>query len=394
MRQDFLDKPLRPPLWTKDFVLISIATFMFWAASHTVMPVLPKYALSLGADARLIGLINGFYTAAALAMRPVVGMECDRRGRKLVFVIGLLAILLSAVGYYFAGSVVLLLFLRFLHGMGWSACSTASNTIAADIIPAERKGEGMGYFGIFQTIAQAGAPAVALSLLASFGFGPIFLASISFATLGLIMGGILKTQNELILNKKRVRPAFFEKRALGIAFLMFFLAFTYSGIVSYIALCGEEKGIANMSPFFLAYALGIIASRLGVGKYYDTRGPHLIILWSFILLVLSDLMLAISSSVFAFSIGGAVFGIGYGALQPTLLAMAVRDIEAERRGAVNGTVMGAFDIGVGAGALVLGYAASYMGYSGIYFVSAIAPFLGLLVYIADRLNKSRVKAKG
>jgi predicted MFS family arabinose efflux permease len=105
-------------------------------------------------------------------------------------------------------------------------------------------------------------------------------------------------------------------------------------------------------------------------------------------------MLAVSSSVFAFSIGGAVFGIGYGALQPTLLAMAVRDIEPERRGAVNGTVMGAFDIGVGAGALVLGYAASYMGYSSIYFVSAIAPFLGLLVYIADRLNKSRVKAKG
>ncbi|KXG74425.1 hypothetical protein AN618_23090 [Fervidicola ferrireducens] len=59
MQQSFLEKPSKPPLWTKNFILICITTFMFWAASHMVMLVLPKYALSLGADARFIGLING-----------------------------------------------------------------------------------------------------------------------------------------------------------------------------------------------------------------------------------------------------------------------------------------------------------------------------------------------
>jgi predicted MFS family arabinose efflux permease len=194
-------------------------------------------------------------------------------------------------------------------------------------------------------------------------------------------------QEEPFVKLGGARPAFFEKRAVGIAVLMFFLAFTYSGIISYIALCGEERGIANMSPFFLAYALGIIMARLNVGKYYDVNGPHYIIVGSFVLLILSNGVLAVSSSVLPFSLGGAVFGVSYGALQPTLLAMAVKDIEPERRGAVNGTVMGAFYIGVGAGAVILGMVASYSGYSAVYIVSAAAPLIGLLVYFAGKSTK-------
>ncbi|KXG74424.1 hypothetical protein AN618_23080 [Fervidicola ferrireducens] len=226
-----------------------------------------------------------------------------------------------------------------------------------------------------------------MSLLTAHGFRPVFAAALTFAVSGLFFGSTLKLEEEALSGLGGTRPAFFEKRAVGIAFLMFFLAFTYSGIISYIALCGEERGIANMSPFFLAYALGIVMARLSVGKYYDVKGPHYIIVGSFVLLILSNGVLAVSSSVLPFSLGGAVFGVGYGALQPTLLAMAVKDIEPERRGAVNGTVMGAFDIGVGAGAVILGMVASYSGYSAVYIVSAAAPLIGLLVYFAGKSTK-------
>jgi len=46
--------------------------------------------------------------------------------------------------------------------------------------------------------------------------------------------------------------------------------------------------------------------------------------------------------------------LAYGSLQPTLLALSVKGIEPERRGTVNGTVMSAFDLGIGIGSTLLG----------------------------------------
>jgi len=346
-----------------------------------LMPILPKYAISLGVDERLIGLINGFYTIASVSVRPLIGMECDRRGRKVVFMFGLSALFLSAIGYYWALSFIVILIWRIIHGMGWAACSTASNTIAADLIPAERKGEGIGYFGMFATIAQCAAPAVALSILANYGFKKVFIASILLGFMALFSGSVLKLEAYDIKYPKNVRPAFFDRRAVKVSILMFFLAISYSGIVSYIALCGEERGISNMSPFFLAYAVGILSSRLRVGKYYDKKGPKLIIILSYLALFISDIILANASTILLFSLGGIIFGAGYGALHPTLLAMSVKDIELERRGAVNGTVMSAFDLGVAIGSMFLGIVASYGGYVSVYMTAALAPLVGLFVYL-------------
>jgi len=345
-----------------------------------LMPILPKYVINLGVNEKLIGLINGFYTIAALSVRPLVGMECDRQGRKVVLMMGLTALFLSAVGYYWAQSFIIILALRVLHGMGWAACSTASNTIAADLIPAERKGEGIGYFGMFATIAQCAAPAMALSIQSIYGFEQVFITSVILGTLALFFGRALKLEVYDGHRHEDIKPAFLEKRAIKVSVLMFFLAVSYSGIVSYIALCGEERGIANMSPFFLAYAIGILSSRLRVGKYYDAKGPKIIIILSFLALFISDILLAKASTIFLFCMGGLVFGTGYGALHPTLLAMSVKGIEAERRGAVNGTVMAAFDLGVAIGSMLLGLVASYGGYFFAYITAALAPLTALFVY--------------
>ena len=50
--------------------------------------------------------------------------------------------------------------IRFLHGMSWGAVTTGGSTIASDIVPMERRGEGIGYFGMSFTIAMAIGPSV------------------------------------------------------------------------------------------------------------------------------------------------------------------------------------------------------------------------------------------
>jgi MFS family permease len=56
-------------------------------------------------------------------------------------------------GYLWAPSILLMIPCRVLHGIGWSGCSTAISTLAADIAPRDRRGELIGYAGMASSLA-------------------------------------------------------------------------------------------------------------------------------------------------------------------------------------------------------------------------------------------------
>jgi predicted MFS family arabinose efflux permease len=78
-----------------------------------------------------------------------------------------------------------------------------------------------------------------------------------------------------------------------------------------------------------------------------------------------------------------LLGPGMGMLFPSLGAMAANLVPAERRGAANATVGVAIDVGIGAGANVMGYVAQALGsYAAMYLVAALAMVLpALLVFL-------------
>ena len=79
----------QPKLWTRDFTLICLATFFIFCAFQILMPVLPKYVQSLGADEKIVGLVSGIFTISALLARPFIGRELDRGGRRKLYQVGL-----------------------------------------------------------------------------------------------------------------------------------------------------------------------------------------------------------------------------------------------------------------------------------------------------------------
>ena len=155
----------QPKLWTRDFILICIATFCIFGGFQILMPILPKYAQTLGADEKVVGLINAIFTITAVSVRPFIGRELDIRGRKEIYLMGLFIFFLAVVGYLWAPTLLLILAFRLVHGVGWAGVSTAAGTIVADIVPPARRGEGMGYYGVASTIAMAIAPALGLTLI-------------------------------------------------------------------------------------------------------------------------------------------------------------------------------------------------------------------------------------
>jgi MFS family permease len=378
------DMTKKQKLWTRDFILICAATFLIFCGFQILMPTLPKYAATLGADKKMIGLINGIFTIAAVSFRPFIGRELDLRGRKGIYLGGLALFFLAVLGYIWVPTLFLLLALRLVHGLGWAASSTAAGTIVADIIPPSRRGEGMGYYGLFSTLAMAIAPALGLTLIPNYGFS--FIATLSLIlTAGAFLAGYaiqLETRKNQGLDSRPPggKPSVFDKRALKVSLVMLFMTLSYGGVVTFLPLYAEERGIANIGPFFTIYALSLMVTRPVAGKYYDRKGPNHVILFGLLSIFFSTVLLSQASALPLFLISGILYGLGFGSIQPTLLALAIQGIEPQRRGAVNGTVMSAFDLGIGVGSLSLGLIANALGYSYMYLISSVTALIGLAIF--------------
>jgi MFS family permease len=130
--------------WLKDFVLTWLSRFGVFLAHHVTRPLIPLYLITFGASSTVIGAFMAVFTITATVTRVPIGMLIDRIGRKPFLLYGAVLFGVGNFGYLWAPSIPLMIPGRILHGLGWSGCTTAVATIAADIVPTARRGELMG----------------------------------------------------------------------------------------------------------------------------------------------------------------------------------------------------------------------------------------------------------
>ena len=174
------ESPLSPHnqeiLFTRDFILLCLGTFLFAGSMFLLFAVLPLFIVDElnGADSQ-VGLIMGAFAVSALLARPMTGRLVDQWSRKTILSIGALIYCLAPALYTQAESVPVMLGLRFFHGFGIAAYTTAAGVIVADIAPASRRGEGMGYYGMSLNLAMTIGPALGVMLIGRIGYDQLFL---------------------------------------------------------------------------------------------------------------------------------------------------------------------------------------------------------------------------
>jgi len=152
-------------LLSKDYVIVILASTGISFCNYFFLSTLPIYAQKLTGSTAYSGLMIGTYTFAALAIRPVTGILSDKFGRTRLLILGALICSVVCTLYNFATVLILLIFIRILHGIGFGIHSTSGGAVAADVIPKSRMAEGIGYFGLYSTLATAVAPGIALSII-------------------------------------------------------------------------------------------------------------------------------------------------------------------------------------------------------------------------------------
>ena len=370
-------------IWTRDFILICLANLCIFMSFQMTMPTIPLYVEKLGGDDRLVGAVLGIFTFSSLLLRPMAGKLLESKGRRLIFLSGLIIFTLSVASFGFMGSMALLFMMRMVQGVGWGFSSTASGTIATDIIPEKRRGEGMGYYGLSGNLALAFGPSLGLFLAIILPFQQLFLLC-SLLGLAAIMMALMiqyrKAEGGPPLNATVKRFDLYEKSALHPSVLIFFITVTFGGIATFLPLYTAEKGITGIQWYFLIYALALMVTRLFSGRVYDKKGHRFIFIPSVLLILIAMLLLAWMPSRLILFTAAVLYGMGFGSVQPAMQAWAVEKAAPHRKAMANATYFSLFDLGVGIGAMIFGQIGYLFGYQSIYLTAACSIFLSMLVY--------------
>lgn len=373
-------------LWTADFVLICLSSLSVFIAFHSLLPTLPIYIESQGGSRGTAGLALAFLTIAAVIIRPFTGWALDNYGRKIILTLGLLTFLIPSLIYTAMVGIIPLLIFRLIQGFGWGMCNTAQGTVASDIIPHHRLAEGLGYYSLTISISLAAAPAIGLWLVDTFSFRHLFITS-SILTLASLLLALKVKYPKPLAPAAKTKLVFIEKRALRPSVIILLMSLSYSSIVSFLALFVRQKGMSTTGLFFMFLAITSLLSRPPAGKIVDRkgrRGYDLVVLTGLISIVFAMLVLARLASSWHLILGGILFGIGFGFLQPTMQALSISSVPPERRGAANATYWTAFDTGVAVGSVFWGVMANFYGYPTMFNLTIIPPLIALLIYFMKR----------
>ncbi len=375
----------KQPLWTKSFILMTGVNLLLFCGFQLLLPTLPLYARSLGGADSILGWVTGAVTVSSLLIRPVSGLILDKLGRKWVLLAGVLLMTLIPLAFLWAQSVWGLILVRFLHGLGWGIASTAASTIATDIIPKQRFGEGMGYFSLSSSVAMALSPGIGLALYGTSGIPSVLLCAAALAAGALAVSFFLRQGKREEPPSLSSRPAPYEKSSIAPSAVMFFVSATYGAITGFLSLYAADRGILNIGVFFTVYAVSLLLFRPVSGRLTDRLGFSPVIYPGLAVLMIALIVLSRANTLPFFLICAVLYGIGFSAVQSSLQTMATIRAPKERRGAANATFFTGFDGGIGFGAVAAGVLVSMAGYANMYLLfSFFLVAAALLFFLISR----------
>lgn len=374
-------------LVSSDFVASTIANLFYSIGSQTLVATLPVYVMFIGGSQADAGLVAGTMAFVALLVRPLVGWLTDNWRRRPLVLVGTSFYGLASMVYLLAPSVPFLLIGRVIHGLGLSCYSTAANAYIADIVPARRRAEGIGYFSAAQSLGLVLGPAAGFLVIGAFGFPQMFYMVAGLA--------LLATTASLFARERRrpgphqrtpwtLRNGIVAVESLPITWTALCLGLGFGPVSAYIAIFAQSRGVENPGLFFTAQAIALVISRPLAGYLADRRGRVFVVVPGVVLMALALVVLPLASGLPVLLLSAILFGFGFGAAQPATMALLVDGVRPERRGLAISTYFTGFDLGISMGSIGLGAISEVIGLETLWIVCAACTLFGLLGLVSGR----------
>lgn len=375
-------------LWTKEYLITTFVNFLAGINYYLLMIVISEYAMNeFHSSSGQAGFAASIFVIGALIASLFVGKWIARVGYKKMLCVGVIASIVMTLTYFGVNSVALLLVIRLLHGVAFGITSTSSATIVADIVPKDRRGEGIGYYSLSQTLATAIGPFLGMFLTRHGSYYMIFAACAIVSAISVVIAPLLSLRKmELTEEQMKGMQGFklsnlIEYKAVPISIIALLIYVCYSSIVSFLTVYSKEIHLVDAASFFfIVYAIVILASRPTVGRMFDKKGENVIMYPAILIFAIGMFLFSQSYYSAVLLLAAALIGLGLGAIQSSTQAIAVKVTPQHRMGLANSTYFMLANVGMGIGPLLVGFLIPFTGYRGMYTAVAIIALACIFLY--------------
>lgn len=196
------EQPPCPPLWTRMFVLLTVANVGMAMIFYMLTATISTWKVTeLDASQGEAGLLGTAWFLGAMLARLVGGLVLQRLGERTSVVASLAGLFVGTLLYPLLAQVTQLLALRLVHGFFFGLAATAVAGAALSRIPIERRGEGSGWFSFGLAVSTGLGPFVgSLVQRSSLGQAGVFALGMACSLVSLA-GGLL------VVRQLHARPA-------------------------------------------------------------------------------------------------------------------------------------------------------------------------------------------
>lgn len=343
----------------------------------------PRYLEDLGASEAQIGLIIGSTALSAIAVRPHLGRELDRRGRRPILLLGGAANSAVLALYLTVESLGPWLYMiRILHGFGVALAFTGIFTYAADLVPESKRTQGLALFGVSGLLPVALGGIIGDFVLGRWGFDGLFLASLAFGLSGLGLSTLLPESSTPAGRRSQVsfvRPLL-QRDLLPLWWLSLVFALSLNAYFTFLRTFIDQSGIGSVGGFFAAYAGTAMLLRVVGGWVPDRVGAKRVLYPAMVVFAAGFVVLSTASTGTSIIIAGALCGTGHAYAFPILYALSFGRAGTTDRGSASAIFTGLFDLGTLVGGPLLGALVTWFGYSSMFLAAAGWVVTGSIIF--------------
>lgn len=372
-----------------------IIGFSCFFASYMRMPILPLLAVSLGADAVQVGLVNGVFMMTACALSIPSGLISDRLGRRLPLLGGLLLLAGSSALLFRSTNLPQMALIYLFFGVGLSTFSPALMAYVGDITPPESRGRAFGWYTMAMYAGMTLGPAAGGFVAKALGLRPVFLIA------GAVLLGMF-----LVALFFQPRADEQEPATAGTAAIVFSLCslmgnrtltaclvavlgscFGYGMFVTFMPLYLKEMGMDTMQVglVFAAGALTNTLARLPAGRLCDRfRDRGTLVAAGLALFALALAAFGACRGMASFVASAALMGIGMGMAYTVICALIADAVPREMRGLAVGCYNTCIYAGMLLSSVGMGPVVKAEGFRVAFFINgawgAIVLLMFMLIY--------------
>ena len=384
----------------------SLCTVGFFARLSYALarsPVLPLFALYLGAGPEAIGFVVGISTVTGIFFKLPSGALSDIIGRRKTMLIGILVFAFVPFTYLFVKDYYLLLLVRFVHGLATAIYGPVSMAVVADTA-GTKKGEMLSWFSSITIIGNLlGAPLGGfilhnLSATAEPSIGDFHRAYIvsGFAGMMSLILALRLLKGKETVDKGRglkeslkiflsgIKEVISDKRVVITSNMEGLQNMTVGALEAFLPIYAVT--VAGLNEFQAGLLWGIqvlvtILSKPIMGKTSDKYGRKVLIVAGMILCAVSFGLIPLLKSFYLLMITAVFFGFGEAFVTSSSAALVADICKEKHFGTAMGTFGTIFDIGHASGPILAGFLIARLDYLYAFWIMSGILIISLPVFI-------------